>query len=237
MKEEILRALWFSSPNIPLLEMAANAGISQILLDLEHGIFDLSRVDSFILTANALGIKVHAKTLAPEMAPIQQMLDMGAHSVVIPHVGDLAHAKEVCSYAKYPPLGKRSSSGGRVRDYASGCENFYETQNELTKCYPMIETSEAFNDIEEIIALDCVDGVFIGPTDLALSQGRKSYALNDHDIENIQKIAQTANAANKPWIMPAWSDAEQALSKSLDVSMMVTAHEHGVLMAGMKQFF
>ena len=70
-------ALWFSSPNTWLLELLSPAQVPHIILDIEHGTFDLSATDSFICLAKARGFSVHAKTLAPEMSPIQQMLDLG----------------------------------------------------------------------------------------------------------------------------------------------------------------
>ena len=235
MQKHTTNAIWFSSPNICLLELVSASGMSQIILDIEHGIFDLKETDAFILTAKSLGITVHAKTLAPEMSPIQQMLDLGADSVIIPHVGDIDHAQYACAFSKYPPSGTRSSAGGRTRGYGSGGSNHYDEQNAQTKCYPMIETDEALHDIDKILALDYVDGVFIGPTDLALSQGGRVYSFNDKDKQNITKIALAAQKAGKTWIMPAWSEPERIFSQQLGVGFMVTAHEHGILFAGLKQ--
>lgn len=228
-------ALWFSSPNIVLLELAAAAGLRKIVIDLEHGIFDLTTAESFILAATALGLEVHAKTLAPEMSPIQQMLDLGARSVIIPHIGDIAHAERTCAYAKFPPTGQRSCAGGRTFGYAPATADHFARQNRKTKCYPMIETAAAFRDIEKILALETVDGVFIGPTDLALSQGRGLYSFNAQDQQNIAHIARAARNAGKSWIMPAWSLAERKLSQELGVDFMVISHEHAILASGLHQ--
>lgn len=226
--------IWFSSPNVCLLELVAASGIKKIIIDLEHGIFDFTATDLFILTAKSLGIEVHAKTLSPEMSPIQQMLDLGASSVIIPHVGNITHAEYVCSFAKFPPLGKRSCAGGRTFGYGPATPDHFTRQNAHTKCYPMIETAEALEDVEKICALPYVDGVFIGPTDLALSQGRGLYTFNDHDKENIRRIAAAAQKARKVWIMPAWTEAERQFSRHLDVDFMVTAHEHAIMATGLK---
>lgn len=229
------RIIWFSSPNYGLLELLAQTGLRHILIDLEHGSFDLPTSDRFILCAKSMGLTVHAKTLSPDMAPVQQMLDFGADSVVIPHIEGVAHAREVCAYAKFPPVGKRSCSGGRTFHYGPATPDAFASQNRNTRCYPMIETAGACTDIASILALDTVDGVFVGPTDLALSQGRASYTFGPEDLQNIRRIAQAANAAGKPWIMPAWRSEEQELSRTLGVAMMVTAHEQGIMAAGLKQ--
>ncbi len=234
MPETTTNAVWFSSPNICLLELVAASGIGQIVIDLEHGVFDLATTDAFILTARALGLRVHAKTLAPEMSPIQQMLDLGAHSVIIPHVGGIDHAEHVCAFAKFPPLGSRSCAGGRTFGYAPATADHFDRQNKVTKCYPMIETADSLKDIDKILALDTVDGVFIGPTDLALSQGRGLYGFTDRDQQNIRQIARAAKRAGKVWIMPAWTKAERQLSQELDVDFMVTTHEHSILASGLR---
>ncbi|MBL4639166.1 MAG: hypothetical protein JKY57_01415 [Kordiimonadaceae bacterium] len=226
-------AIWFSTPNIWLLEIVAASSVKHIVLDIEHGLFDLGSVDPFILTAKALGLTVRAKTLAPEMSPIQQMLDLGADSVIIPHIGGIEHAREICSYTKYAPLGNRSAAGGRTVGYGVGDENHYDRQNGLTRCYPMIETAEAPADVEAILALDCVDGVFIGPTDLSLSVGRGNYGFTDADKADIRHIAEAANKAGKAWILPAWREGEQLLSAELGAKFMVVVEEQAIYADGL----
>ena len=226
-------AFWFSTPNIWLLEMVAKAGFKHIVLDVEHGLFDLKNADHFILTAKLYDITVHAKTLAPEMGPIQQMLDIGADSVIIPHINDYNHAKEVCAYAKYPPIGKRSAAGGRTLEYRTDKDGHYETQNKHVKCYPMIETEGALRDIDEILSLETVDGIFIGPTDLALSRGRGKYRFADDDQTDIMKIVEASTKSGKRWLMPAWRKEEQELSIKNNAYCMVIEEEQGIMINGL----
>jgi len=227
-------AVWLSTPNVWLLELLKQQGISKIILDIEHGLFDIKEIDTYILLAKACGFEVHAKVLAPEMSPIQQMLDLGANSVIIPHIEDYTHAKEICSYAKFPPLGRRSYAGGRTVTYGAASPDYFPTQNSATKCYPMIETAGALEDIDAILALDTVDGVFIGPSDLSLSRGRGHYTFGDDDKADIKRIADAAEAANKPWIMPAWRASEQTFSKEHNVDFMAVLEEQEILVAGIK---
>ena len=227
-------ALWFSSPNTWLLELLSPAQVPHIILDIEHGTFDLSATDSFICLAKARGFSVHAKTLAPEMSTIQQMLDLGADSVIVPHIEDLHHARNVCAYAKFAPTGTRSFAGGRTTGYGAPAENYFDAQNARTRCYPMIETAGALRDVAKILALDCVDGVFIGPSDLSLSRGRGRYTFNDEDRTDLQKIIDAAAAAGKPWIMPAWRAGEQALSRTHGALIMAVAEEQDILKTGLE---
>jgi len=229
-------AVWFATPNIGLLEVVAHYGITDIVIDIEHGIFDLTTSDTFILTAKSMGLTVHAKVLCAEMTPIQQMLCLGADSVIIPHIGNLEHAKETCSHAKFAPLGCRSGGGGRTLEFGKANSQYFENQNNKTRCYPMIETAEAFRDLDKILALDTVDGIFIGPTDLSLSQGRGAYTFDEMDREIIKQISAAAQKADKPWIMPAWSSQEQEFAYNIGANLLVFTHEQAILNAGLTSF-
>ncbi|HYE49893.1 MAG TPA: aldolase/citrate lyase family protein [Azospirillaceae bacterium] len=228
------QGFWMSTPSPMFAEMAAAQGFGRVVLDVEHGAFDLGDLDRFIPFCRALGLQVLAKVLAPEQAPIQQALDFGADGVVIPHVGDSRHAERVCAYAKYPPLGGRSFAGGRVVRYGGIPEGFFAAENRRVLCLPMVESAEALADIDAILALPAVDGVFLGPTDLALSRGRPTYGFGAADREDIGAVAAAARRAGKPWVMPAWSAAERAFSRTHGAAWMVTLDEQGAALSGMR---
>ncbi|EKF18323.1 HpcH/HpaI aldolase family protein [Nitratireductor pacificus] len=226
-------AFWLSSPNLWLTEMLDPLQVRHLILDIEHGTFDLGAIDTFICLAKARGFQVHAKTLAPAMSPVQQMLDLGADSVIIPHIENFDHAQEICSYAKFAPLGRRSYAGGRSVRYGAPTPAYFIEQNRKTRCYPMIETAGALCDVEAILALETVDGVFIGPSDLSLSRGRGHYGFTDADREDIQKIINAAKVAGKPWIMPAWRNGERDLARDQGAAITAVAEEQDVLLTGL----
>ena len=164
--------LWLSSPNLMLLEVAATQGVDSVVIDIEHGTFDLAALDTVLLLANALRLPILAKAAAPERAAIQQPLDFGAAGVVIPHIGGIAHAAAVTAFAKFPPAGSRSFAGGRTVRYDVPTDDFFAGEDARTLCLPMIETAAALDDVEAIARLDTVDGLFVGPSDLSLRRGR-----------------------------------------------------------------
>ncbi len=233
MKNNVNLALWLSTPNTALIEMAKLHGFSNLVLDIEHGLFDLKELDQTITFAKSQNFTVHSKVLGPEAIPIQQALDMGSDTVIIPHIEGLEHAHTVCSFAKYPDMGKRSYAGGRTVAYSTPSTDFFASENDRVRCYPMIETAEALNDIESILSLACVDGVFVGPSDLSLSRGRGAYRNTAEDKADLTRIATAANATDKAWLMPAWTADERTLSKELGVDMMVVGEEQGLLYDGL----
>lgn len=225
-------SIWLTEPSAAAVEMGCLAGYDTVVLDIEHGLFDLRALDWLIPLIRAKGMRVIAKVLGPERGPIQQALDFGADAVAIPHISSAAHAAEICRYAKFPPLGDRSFAGGRTSDYRGFTDEWVTAQDRKTHCYPMIEDGSAFDDIEAILALPMVDGIFIGPSDLSLRRERGAYSVTDGDLADIRHLARAANAAAKPWVLPAWSAAEQRLAVEEGAHTIVAAMQYGAMLAG-----
>jgi 4-hydroxy-2-oxoheptanedioate aldolase len=221
-----------SQPHFGFLEIIKNSGFSDVVIELEHGTFDLSTLDQFLALARALRVRTIAKVIAPTTEAIQQALDFGADGVVIPHLLDVDHVREVTRAAKYPLLGIRSFTVGRALDYGRPSTERFEEENRRTKCYAMIETSESLADVEKIAALETVDGLFPGPSDLALSRGRGAYTFTDADRADLARCARAARGAGKPWVMPAWTPAERLFAREQGAEMLVVATQNMVLRAG-----
>ncbi len=225
-------AVWLSDPSTAAVEIARGMGYGAVVLDIEHGSFDLADLERFIPFVKASGMEVLAKVLGPERGPIQQGLDFGADVVVIPHVESAAHARAVTAFAKFPPLGDRSFAGGRTAGYGGMTDDWVREQDARTRCYPMIEDAGAVEEIGGILALPTVDGVFVGPSDLSLRRGRGAYTRTDGDFADLQKIADAAAEAGKPWFLPAWSSEEKEFAVGAGVDQMALIMQHGALAAG-----
>jgi 4-hydroxy-2-oxoheptanedioate aldolase len=225
---------WMSSPSFAAAEMARLAGYEFIILDIEHGSFDLQDLERLIPFLKAIGFEVLAKVLGPERGPIQQALDFGADAVVIPHILSKAHAEEICAFAKFPPLGDRSFAGGRTSSYTGFNDEWVATQDTKTRCYPMIEDHGAIEEIEGILSLPTVDGVFVGPSDLSLRRERGAYSRKQGDFDDLARVAAAAKASGKVWALPAWSPEEKAFAHKNGAAYSVLIMEHGAIFQGLK---
>jgi 4-hydroxy-2-oxoheptanedioate aldolase len=223
---------WLSGPNVPAAEIGAHLGYGFVVLDIEHGTFDLASLERFIPVLKGLGLEVISKVLGPDRSPIQQALDFGSDGVIIPHVEGLEHARYLSQFAKFAPKGSRSFTPGRTTSYGGFSDAWIEAQNGGTMCFPLIEDAGALRDIEGILALDTVDGVFVGPSDLSLSRGRGAYTRTPEDFDDIIVAANAAKAAGKPWILSAWSAEEKKLAVDLDTPKVLLVMEHGALVEG-----
>lgn len=226
MTQKLKQGAWLSDGSVSIGEIVANLGYDFVVLDIEHGSFDLATLERFIPVLKGLGLEVLAKVLVPERGAIQQALDFGADGVIIPHVEGLEHAKKVTDYAKFFPLGSRSLAGGRTMGYAGYDDEWVAKQNRTIKVFPMVEDAGALRDVEEIAKLDTVDGIFIGPGDLSLMRGRGAYRQTEADFEDFRKVIAAARANDKPWVLPAWTTIEKefAVKEQADYALLVMQH-------------
>lgn len=227
-------AIWLSSPGFASVEIARGLGYGAVVLDIEHGSFDLADLERLIPFIKANGMQTIAKVLGPERGPIQQALDFGADAVVIPHVENLEHARQVTGFAKFPPLGDRSFAGGRTSGFGGFDDAWVQRQDANTQCYPMVEDAGALRDIDGILALDTVDGVFVGPSDLSLRRERGAYTREQGDFDDLKTVADAARKAGKSWILPAWSEAEKRFAIDNGAAQMALIMEHGALLEGFR---
>lgn len=224
---------WLAAPDIVFIELAADLGYAMLLLDVEHGTLALADLDKLIPFARALGLDVLVKVAGPQSEAIQQALDFGANGVVIPHIGCAEHAREVCAAAKYPLLGTRSYAGARSVRYSAPDDDYFERDNRDTLCFPMVETAEALRDLEAILALPTVDGVFVGPSDLSLTRGRGRYRFTEADRSDLTRIAGCCKSAGKPWIMPAWREDERKFALAAGAAGLVVTEQQAALHDGL----
>ena len=128
------------------------------------------------------------------------MLDAGAQGIIIPMVNSAEEAVRAVDATKYPPLGQRSHGptiiGGRARSLG---EEYYPTANDTNACIPMIETRDAVENLDEILAVDGVDAIYVGPADLSLSYGYGPAYSDDNEEykEVLEYIVERCNKAGK----------------------------------------
>lgn len=228
-------AFWMSTPNLDLLEIVAGQGFRTLVCDIEHNAFAPERREALVVAAKAMGLAVYFKIEGPEPVHVQRAADLGVDGVIIPHVGRLSEAAPTLATAKYPPLGTRSYAGGRSTGFAALDAEFFRRSDRNFRCLPMIETAEAFADVVAILAHDCVDGIFIGPFDLALTRGRGGYNFTDADREDLLVLVAAAKAAGKQWWLPAWRAAEQSFALENGAEVAVVSGEHGIMQRGLAQ--
>jgi len=156
-----------------IVTIAKTAGFDTFYIDLEHSTLSIETAGQICMTAMNAGIApfVRLPNLATDV--IARILDGGALGVIAPHVESAEQARQVVRAAKFPPLGERSHGGvlPHMGFRSLPSTEVGEAVNEATMVVIMIETKEALAAIDEIAAIDGVDLLFIGTSDLCASLG------------------------------------------------------------------
>ncbi len=229
---EPLLVLWMLTPSTVAVELARGHGFHGICLDLEHGAFSRESVDRLILLGRSLRLSNYARVAAPTRIDIQHVLDSGGDGVILPHIDNLDHAREICATAKYPPLGTRSVGGGRAWGWSDPPASWVHKENRRVQCYPMVETPGALAAVDEIAALPTVDGLFLGPFDLNMSLGRGGVFGAD-DKTDLTKVAGAARRAGKHWGMNVYSKEDRKVGKRHQIRFAALSDDVTALGAGL----
>ena len=173
---ETIVTMW-SSLAVPLLaEMGGRAGYESITLDMQHGFHDLASVREGIAAARLGGAHAVVRPPVDDFANVSRALDLGAEAVIMPMINSPDDAMALVVAAKYPPQGARSWGPHRAAMLLGRTPAEYLAEaNSETLVLAMIETPAALAALDDILAVDGLDGVFVGPGDLSLtlSEGRE----------------------------------------------------------------
>jgi 4-hydroxy-2-oxoheptanedioate aldolase len=189
---------WCSVGNSFTAEIMASAGYDSVTADLQHGAFDYHAALTMFQAMRASGVAVMARVPWLDGGAIMKVLDAGAYGVICPMINTREEAERLVSFVRYPPVGTRSFGPTRA-NFAAGA-NYGGEADDTIVCFAMIETREAFDNVEAIAATPGLDGLYIGPADLTLGLTGKRYRTGfDREepemVEAIQRILTVAHAA------------------------------------------
>ena len=186
----------FPSPSI--VETMGWLGFDFVIIDCEHGPIDYETAENMIRAAELSNTTAIVRIGLNEQQHIQRYLEAGAQGVLIPLVNNAADALKVVNSVKYPPVGKRGSFSGRSAHFGVGAgPDYFQRANEETFVAIQIETPEAIENADEIIATPNVDAVFLGPGDLSLNFGIPGQMEHEKVVSTIEILVKKIIAAGK----------------------------------------
>ena len=196
--DECTLGAWLAIPSGVTAEIVGRAGFDHVCVDLQHGMVDYT--DALAMyQAIGLGNSVpFTRVTWNEPGIIGRMLDLGAGGVIIPMVNTPADAEAATAACRYAPVGRRSVGPTRVR---IGNPDYFDTANEYVLCIPMIETAQAVDNIDDILATPEIDAVYVGPSDLAVSMGLGPGLHND-DPAFAEALARIVAACRRHGVVP-----------------------------------
>lgn len=211
--------VWVCSGSPTAAEICANSGVDWILIDTEHAPNSLESIQAQLHAVQ--GSPATPMVRAPHGDPqlIKQYLDLGVQNLLVPMVDSAAHAEELVRAVRYPPRGirgvgsalARASRWNRVDDYLSQADA-------SISLFVQIETAAAVKAIDEILAVEGVAGVFVGPADLAASLGVLGQQDHPQVVAAVEQVIGRAHAAGVPVGVNAFAPelAERYLAGGID---------------------
>ena len=195
----------------PAIEVLAYTGMDYVLIDLEHSPIGAEHAARLVGVAQGAGLAPLVRVDGIGRSQILKMLDVGAAGLVVPQLETVEQARKLVGYAKFPPLGNRGYCPTRDGGWGSGscCERgmggYMAEANASTLLIPQCETAGCLEHIEEIAAVEGVDGIFIGPFDLSIALGIPGKFGDPLLTEGIERVRRACAAAGKLCIMYAGS--------------------------------
>jgi 4-hydroxy-2-oxoheptanedioate aldolase len=162
---------WLAIPSAFSAEVMAHQGFDSLTIDMQHGVVDYQAAVTMLQAVATTPVIPLARVPWNDPAPIMKILDAGAYGVICPMVNTAAEAEALVAACRYPPRGHRSWGPVRASLYAGA--DYGDHANDEIIVMPMIETAEALKNLDRILSVPGIDGVYVGPSDLSLALGFK----------------------------------------------------------------
>ncbi|MEV6967408.1 aldolase/citrate lyase family protein [Hamadaea sp. NPDC051192] len=194
-----LAGMWVCSGSPLVAEICAGGGLDWLLIDMEHGPNGLESVLAQLQAVAAYPVCPVVRTASADPTLIKQVLDLGAQTILVPMVSSADEARAVAAAALYPPRGlrgvgsalARSGRWNRIPDYLT-------TADAHVSVLVQIETAEAVSAAADIAAVEGVDGVLVGPSDLAASLGLIGQQTHPEVVAAVREAFAGVISAGKP---------------------------------------
>jgi 2-keto-3-deoxy-L-rhamnonate aldolase RhmA len=188
---------WIMIGHQACAEILAGAGFDWIAVDMEHTSIGYETLPVLLGAIRSRGAEAFVRVEANDPAVIKHVLDCGAGGIIVPLINSATEAEAAVQAAKYPPAGFRGVSLGRASDYGSNFVDYFHSINDEVLVVAQIEHFRAVEAIEEIMAVDGLDGVFLGPYDLSGSMGIVGQFDHPRMREARRRVLEAGRAAGK----------------------------------------
>lgn len=198
VRGEQLIGLWLSLGQPYSAEICATAGFQWLLVDGEHAPNDVRSTLAQLQALAAYPGQPVVRAVSSDEALIKQLLDIGVQTLLVPMVDTPEHAAALVAATRYPPEGRRGVGAAAARASRWGARRDYlETANDDVCLLVQVESATALDNLERICAVEGVDGVFIGPADLAASMGHRGKPAHPEVQGAIESAIKTIVASGK----------------------------------------
>jgi 2-dehydro-3-deoxyglucarate aldolase len=241
-KRNFLLCSWINSGSPIIAEIMSQCGFDFLVVDAEHSAVDIPQAQALFqaIKAGNPNCLPMVRLTGNTYSETKRYLDAGAMGIIAPLINTKEEAQELVRSVKYPPKGERGVGYGRSHGYGFDFDNYMQTANEDIFVCIQIEHIKAIENLDEILNVEGIDAIFIGPYDLSASMGIT--AQFDHPdyiqaINNIMaKCSQYNILAGIHVVQPNTSEVFQKvktgfqmIAYSLDITIIGTSFRNGLL--------
>ena len=194
-----LAGMWVCSGSSVMAEICAGAGLDWLLIDMEHCPNDLGTVLAQLQAVAAYPTTALVRVSHCDAVALKQVLDLGAQNILVPMVSTPEQAQEAVAGMHYPPRGRRGVGSALARSGRWNRVSGYLTEAaDHVSLFVQVETSEGVENAATIAGVDGIDGVFVGPSDLAASMGLLGQQTHPDVVAAVLRTFESVKAAGKP---------------------------------------
>jgi 4-hydroxy-2-oxoheptanedioate aldolase len=223
---------WLSIASPVVAEIMAGTGYDWVLIDTEHGAFNIESLQTTLMTFNGSATVPIVRVAWNDAIRIKQVLDLGADGVLVPMVNTAAEAHHAVAACRYPPAGIRGFGPKRASGYGRSTDSYVARANDSVIVAVQIEHVEAAARIDQILDVPGIDVICLGPTDLSASAGVLRQFNHPIVVNAIDGVVAQAHARGLPLclgIVASEADTQKWLSKGVN---FVLAAEDTAIIAG-----
>jgi 2-keto-3-deoxy-L-rhamnonate aldolase RhmA len=210
---ETLLGSFLGFPDPLMARLFSQIGFDFLIIDQEHGAINRETLQQMLLMFNGTPTCPFVRVPWHEPAWAKWALDCGAEGILFPYVNDAQTARQVVANCKYHPEGQRGYYPKVASNFLMDLPDYLDHINERIQVWIQIEHADAIRNLDEILGVDGIDAVFIGPADLSLSLG----ILNQYDHPDFEaaldRIFTAAHKAGVPVVYHLYEVSENALRK------------------------
>jgi 4-hydroxy-2-oxoheptanedioate aldolase len=224
----LLVTLHLTDPSV--YELASLMGFDGIWIDMEHHGHSMETAQNLMRVARVGSSDVMVRPAKGEFMQIGRILEAGAQGILYPRCDDAAEARQVVTWSKFAPLGRRGFDGGNPDGFYGSMPltDYIRASNEQTFVVVQIEEPAALEHARAIAAVEGVDAIFLGPADFSILAGIPGRFDHPRLQEATREIADAANRAGKHWGTVSVS-AEQT-QKLLEQGARIICHSADILL-------
>jgi len=239
---ELTVGSWITLGNTSVAEIMAKSGYDWLVVDLEHTAISISQAGELIRTIELSGVASLVRLTSNNENQIKRVLDAGAQGIIVPMVKSVEDTISAVAATRYPPLGNRGVGLSRAQGYGSSFQKYLSWQSDVNDgpvVVVQIEHIDAVSNLDNILNVNGVDALIIGPYDLSCSMGipgEFNHPEFKKTIKNIIEIARKKGVASGLHVVEpdlkalnkAIKSGHKFIAYSVDIRMLDVSARNGV---------